>query len=432
MLKIIFHRGRQFIKTQPDTFNYGMDGLLTVGALSIAANNNNLFAQRLGATDFQLTLLQFFPHLLAILILIPAGIFVGSLQNKRKVISLMLLLTGIFFVVISVSAFVPTGVAVFFFLIFFAMASVSINGMYNITWQAFFPEVVPEEKRNNVLTFRTRMNMIVSLIVPLAVGGILTSIPSMEGKIAAHQIFYASAALFLFANAYHFRKIKTKTPADPKRISFTELKTALIRLKSNKAFIIFTSVVLFFHMTWHIDWTLFFIAQANYLLMNELSLALVPVSGMIAQLLTLKFWSKNNIKQGIDLPIVYSIAGLVFLPFALILALNLPSPFGVISLVVLHFFSQLTFANLSLNLFQCLLKVVDEEYRSLSISVYVCIITLSNAIMPMVGVLIYTALGGTALALQITFVGIALLRIVAAGLWMLRLRSHTHGFATSS
>jgi len=421
MINRLLLRGRQFVNAQPVTYNYGVDGLLVMGALSIAANNNNLFAQRLGATDFQLAHLQLFPHLLALFLLIPAGLLVGSLQNKRKVISLMLLLTGIFFAVISISAFVPSN-PVLFFVVFFALASVSVNGMYNVTWQAYFPEVVPEEKRNTVLTFRTRMTMFIALIVPLSVGIILTAIPSMSGKIAAHQIFYAVAAVLLIINSFHFRKIKATAPAESKRVSFAEIKVAVRRLKGNKPFIIFTLAMLFFHMTWQIDWTIAFICQANYLQMNELALTLVPVSGVIAQLLTLKFWSKNNAKKGVDQPVVYAILGLAVLPLGFIAAMNMSHLQGIILFLVVHFITQLTIVNIVLNLFQCLLKVSDEEYRSFSISIYISIMTLSNAIMPRVGVWIYHQLGANAQALQITFAGIVVLRFIAAGLWMLRVK----------
>ena len=421
MINRLILRGRQFVSTQPDTFNYGIDGLLVMGALSIAANNNNLFAQRLGATDFQLTHLQLFPHLLALFLLIPAGLLVGSLRNKRKVISLMLLLTGIFFAVISVSAFMP-GNQVLFFVIFFALASVSVNGMYNVTWQAYFPEVVQEEKRNTVLTFRTRMTMFIALGVPLAVGVILTSIPSMSGKIAAHQIFYAVAAVLLIVNAFHFRKIKATAPAESKRVSFAEIKIAARRLKGNKPFIIFTLAMLFFHMTWQIDWTIAFICQSTYLQMNELALTMVPVSGVIAQLLTLKFWSKNNAKKGVDQPVVYAILGLAVLPLGFIAAMNMSHMPGIILFLAVHFITQLTIVNIVLNLFQCLLKVSDEEYRSFSISIYISIMTLSNAIMPRVGVWIYHQLGANAQALQMTFAGVVVLRLLAAGVWMLRVK----------
>jgi len=425
----IVSRGRYFIKTQPSSVYYGIDGILVIGAMNIAANNNNLFAMRLGASEFQLGLLHFFPSLFALLLLIPVGLFIDSLKNKRRMISAMLLLSAFFFVVVSTSAFVPVH-TVYFFLVFFALAAVSTNGLYNLAWQSFFPEAVPQEGRNTVLTFRARMTMIVSLIVPLAIGEILTAVPGDGGKIIAHQLFYLLSAALLVANAFHFRKIKAVLPAKPRRISFAEMKAASRRLITNKQFIFFTLVILFFHMTWHFDWTLYFIGQATYLQMNERMLMLVPVASTIAQLLTIKFWSKKTAKQGPERPLLYGILGLALNPVAIIVGTSLPASVGMYGFLVIHFAAMLTFANVTLNVFQCLLKVVDEKSRSFSISIYTCLIMISNAIMPLAGVATYNALGGNLNALRLAFAIAFVVRIVATGLWLLRVKYFARTFTS--
>jgi len=268
------------------------------------------------------------------------------------------------------------------------------------------------------------MTMIVSLFAPLAIGAILTAIPSDGGKIITHQVFYVLAAVLLIINALHFRKIKATRPATPKRVSFAELKTAAKRLSKNKAFIWFALVVLFFHITWQADWTLYFIGQRNYLEMNELFLSLSPVLAMLAQLITLKRWSKNNARQGVELPIVYGIIGLALCPVAMILGVMMPVNWlGITMFLMFHFIGHLGFANITLNLFQCLLKVVDEEYRSFSISVYTMLITLSHAVMPVAGIALYRGLGGNRSGLMWAFAILFFARMAAAGLWVLYYRS---------
>ncbi|MCL1842905.1 MAG: MFS transporter [Defluviitaleaceae bacterium] len=423
--------GRSFVRSQPISVKYGIDGVLTLGAVSVVANNNNLFAQRLGAGDFHLSMLQFLPQMLNLFLLIPAGLLIDNLANKRRMLSAALMIAGVFFALAGGAAFLPVH-SVYFFLVFLALANVSV-GITNLTWQSYFPEVVPEgedawasgvkESRNAVLTFRARMTMIVSLVVPLSVGAILTSIQSDGGKIAAHQGFYILAAVMLLSNALHFRKIKAVKATTPKRISVAQLKTAAGRLKKNKLFIAFALTVLFFHMSWQMDWTLYFIGQRNYMLMGEVLLSLTPVGGMVAQLLTLKYWSRNNARQGVEFPIVYGILGLALCPIAMILGVSIPDPrLGIPVFLLVHTIGHLAFANITLNLFQCLLKVVDEEYRSFSISVYTLLITLSNAVMPVAGVAIYRALGGNRQGLVYTFAILFIIRIAAAGLWLIYLR----------
>ena len=415
-------RIKKLATDQPLSMNYALDGILVAGALSIVANNNNLFAQRLGASAFHLSMLQFLPAILTFFLLIPAGLMADSLKNKRRMMTLVLLLAGGFFGVVSLSPFVP-GHNVYFMLVFLALALVSANGMYNLAWQAFFPEVVVEESRNKVLTFRARLVMVVSLVAPLSVGTILTAIPSTEGKIRAHQGFYVLAAVMLLANVFHIKKLRAVMAATPKKVSLAELKTAGKRLVKNKPFILFTGAILFFHMAWHVDWTLYFIGQANYLQMNELLLSLTPVSGMVAQLITLKFWSKRNTRRGVDSSMTYGIFGLALNPIAIIVGTALPHPFGIVAFLTLHFIAMFTFANITLTLFQCLLRVVDEEYRSFSISIYTCLITLSNGVMPVLGVSLYHSLGANARGLRLAFAIIFVMRILAGIIWILRMKS---------
>ncbi|MCL2456951.1 MAG: MFS transporter, partial [Defluviitaleaceae bacterium] len=370
-------------------------------------------------------------QMLNLFFLIPMGLFADSLSNKRRLLSVALVLAGIFFATAGSAAFVPVHM-VYFFLIFLALANVSI-GITNLAWQSYFPEVVPEngevrEKRNDILTFRARMTMIISLIAPLSIGAILTAIPSEGGKIAAHQVFYMLAAVFLISDAIHFRKIKAVAPAEPKRVSWAQIKIAATRLSKNKNFIFFAAAILFFHMTWHADWTLYFIGQRNYLGMNEVLLSFTPVGAMIMQLVTLKKWSRANAKQGVERPFTYGIFGLALCPIAMIVGVSVPDArLGIPLFLTIHALGHLAFACITLNLFQCLLNVVDHEYRSFSISIYTMLVTLSNAIMPVAGVALYRTFGGDRRAIIFSFAVIFFARILAAGFWILYVKFITKG-----
>ncbi|MCL2188806.1 MAG: MFS transporter [Defluviitaleaceae bacterium] len=406
---------RAFYFDNPLAVRYGVDGLLVLGAISLAVNNNSIFALRLGAGDFQLSLIHLLPQGLNMLLLIPAGLFADSLINKRRMLSGALLLAAAFFMLAGFSAFIPVH-TVYFFLGFVALANVCI-AMYNLTWQAFFPEVVDAEKRNAVLTFRARITMVISVIMPLVSGGILAAVPSHDGKVRVHQIFYILVGVLLIVNAFYLRRLQAVTPAAPKRVSLAQFKTAVKRLSKNKPFIGFAGVALFFHLTWHVDWTLYFIGQANYLHMNEFQLSLTGVGATLAQLVTLAFWSRQNAKHGVEKPVTFGILGLSLCPIAMILALSVPVRLGIPVFLGANFIAHMAFATIAVSFFQCLLKVVDKEYRSLSISLYTCFIMASNAIMPVAGVALYRTAGGNLYALRNVFWFVFGLRIVAAAIW---------------
>ena len=423
-------RIKKFADSDPVAARYAMDGLLAALAVNIASNNNNLFALRLGAGDYQLSLVQFLPQFFTLLILIPGGLFAGSLGNKRRIITGALITGAIGYLLCALSPFfrlkpltngLNQAYTIYFFLVFLALAAGSM-AMYNISWQSFFPEVVDIKDLNRVLTMRSHMDVFISIPLPLLVGTILLHTAAGRGKITVHQCFYFFSALFLVLTAMNYRRIKAVRPAAPKRISFFETKNAVESLLHNRQYLLFISAALFFYMMWHFDWTLYFIGEVIYLKMNEFQIGLATLGATTAQFLTMRFWSRINEKHGVVLPVTSGILGLSLCPIAMIVSTSLPVSIGPYIFLTLHAIVSLPLATITLNMLQCLLQVTDEEYRSFSISVYTCLICLSNAVMPVAGIALYRALGGDRNGLRLAFAIIFVLRIVAAGLWLLRWR----------
>jgi MFS family permease len=423
-----FTRVRKFAVSNPVAARYAMDGLLAALAVNIASNNNNLFALRLGAGDYQLSLVQFLPQLFTMLILIPGGLFAGSLRNKRRLIIYALLTGAMGYLLCALSPFfrfTPHGsefnpaYSIYFFLVFLALAA-GATATYNISWQSFFPEVVDIKERNRVLTTRSHMDVFISIPLPLLVGTILIHTAAGGGKIIVHQCFYFFAALFLILAAINYRRIKAVRPAAPKRVSFSEIKKATLSLSRDKPYLFFIAVTLFFYMMWHFDWTLYFIGQYTYLKMNEFQIGLTTLGATAAQFLTMRFWGRYNEKHGVVFPVTFGILGLSLCPIAMIISLSLPVSFARYVFLPLHAIVSLPLATTTLNMFQCLLQVADEEYRIFSISVYTCLVCLSNAVMPVAGVALYRALGGDRDGLRLAFAIIFVLRIVSMGFWLLR------------
>jgi MFS family permease len=309
--------------------------------------------------------------------------------------------------------------SIYFFLAFLSLAAAATS-TYNVSWQSFFPEVVDTHERNRVLTVRTHMDVFISIPLPLLVGTILLRAAASREKILVHQCFYVCAALFLVLAALNYRRIKAVRPAVPKRVSFFELKKAVKSLLHNKQYVLFIGAAIFFYMTWHFDWTLYFIGQVSYLKMNEFQIGLTTLGATVAQFLTMRFWSRRNEKHGVILPVTFGILGLSLCPVAMIISTSLPVSIAPYVFLPLHAIVSLPLATVTLNMLQCLLHVTDEEYRSFSISVYTCLVCLSNAVMPVAGVALYRALGGDRNGLRCTFAIIFALRIIAAFLWLLR------------
>lgn len=103
-----------------------------------------------------------------------------------------------------------------------------------------------------------------------------------------------------------------------------------------------------------------------------------------------------------------------------IVATSLPLPQGQFAFVIMNTLANITLAAVNLNMMQCLLQVVPVNNKTLYISIYTVLVTLSNAFMPLIGVVIYTKLGADLSALQLAFWIIFVARIISTGRWGLR------------
>jgi len=419
---------KKLAKSNPVAIRYIMDGLLAVGAVNIASSNYSLFAVRLGADDLQLSLVQFLPHFFTLLVLIPGGLLMDRLHNKKRIVIVMMLIVIFGFFLLAISPFADV-YSIQFFLGSLALTGSSV-ALYYIAWQSFFPSVVDANTRNQVLTLRTRVTLIISMITPLLVGVVLTSIGSISGKIIAHQAFFVSALLLFLLAMLNFRKFRikrqyTQQTAILKGIPLSEILNAGKSMLHNKQFKLFTAAALFFHITWHFDWTLYFIGQVNYLQMNEFQLGLTGLGAALIQLLTLKFWSRKNDKYGVVLPFTFGILGLSLCPVFMIFSVSIPLSIGPHLFIILHTLAHIPFCVVTLNLFQCILLVVDNEYRSFYMSVFASLLCLSNAVMPVIGVVLYQSLGGNLDGFRHTMFIIFTLRIIAALFWLLWWKQRT-------
>jgi len=246
----------------------------------IYSTNNNLFASRLGADDYQLSLLLSIPMLISMVILIPGGFLTDALRSKRSMIVGALSAAVVLYLGIG---FLPFFIEFKFntFLLFMAAVSVS-SSLCSISASVYFAEAVVVENRNRIITVQTFISSIMGIIIPLITGLILTGLKTNEGKIIAHQSFFIFAALIVFSQIFVFRKINAVVEVPVKKISFGMVKEAGSRLIRNKKFLLYSAVYIFFYAVWTMDSTLTYISLTQYLQFDEVMLSYISVSSTVA------------------------------------------------------------------------------------------------------------------------------------------------------
>ena len=409
--------GRFFVYLERPIKLYAIEGIIIAFVVNLIVNNNNLFATRLGADDFHLGLVSMLPQLVNMVVLIPAAILTDSLKTKRKMVIFSIGLTGIIYFAIGFVPMFQLRLAAFIGLLALSGGTMTI---YNLSWQSFFPEVIPIEKRNKTLTIKTYMSLFISIITPLLTGAILSRLSTNELKIMTHQVFFFCGSLLIAIQIIVLRRMTSVSAPKAPSVGFNELKEACVGLIRNKAFVFFACVAWFFYIAWHMDWTLFFIGQTKYLKLNETQLGIVIAAGTLAQFLTLRFWSRMNERKGVVYTLTFGLFGLSLVPLAMITATILPVSINKPVFILFHTIVSLSLAAIQLNPFQCLLEVLDEKYKTISISIFTVLTCLSNAVMPFTGVMLYRAFGGDLKALHNTLWIVFVLRLFAGLLWLLR------------
>ncbi|MFV0342552.1 MAG: MFS transporter [Anaerocolumna sp.] len=396
---------------------FSVEGILYALICNMLYNNNNLFALRLGASEFQVSLVSSIPQFVGVLVLIPVGILTDRMRNKQFVVTTSLLVLSILFVMIGFSPFFGE----FSFMVFLILVSLSIGPLtsYNTSWQAYFSDVVPFEGRNRVFTVRTSCVFFINFCSPLITGAILASFLMNSDKIRVHQLFYFLGAVILFVQIFFLKKLKEGQAVEQNFIKLSELKNTVLDLIHHKPFTKFLGAALLFYITWHIDWTLYFLGQVNYLNMNESWLSFVSIGAAIAQFLTIGFWSRINDRIGPKFGMILANLGLALCPICMIVGTSLSVSYAPVIFILMNTFANLTIANVALNIPQYLLISIPARNKTLSIAIYTVFITLSNAIMPMFGVKLYTLLGANLKALQTVCWIIFILRILSSLKWFL-------------
>lgn len=397
---------------------FTIEGMLITLVNNLVGNNNNLFGTRLGASDLQLSLLTTIPQLVGLMVLIPGGILTDRMKNKRNMVRAALFMLAMFYASIGFVPMLSTNQFTAFLILL--AASAGPMTVYNVSWQAYFSDVVNTEKQNHIMTYRTALTFVIGIIIPLVSGMLLASANTNDGKIHLHQTFFWIGAALLLIQILVLNQIKDSPTTSAIRLQTGQLKGVVTELLHNKKFLSYVGVAIFFYATWHIDWTLYFIGQVNYLKLNEAWLSYVNIGNAIVQFITIGFWSRLNDKYGVRFGIIFGNLGLALCPICMIIATGLPVPQGQLTFLLMNTLSNIPLAAINLNILQCLLQVVPENNKTLYISIYTVLVTLSNAFMPLIGVIVYTKLGANLNGLQITFGIIFVLRIISSCLWFLR------------
>ena len=378
---------------------FGIEGLLFQFVYSLAAGNGigtNLYATNLGATDTQVSMVQLLSNLLAVALLLPAGILSDRTKNSKTMPVIILLFVGVMYFFYGTVPVMGEQRMVFFFL--FVSLTAGLMAIYNAIWQAFFGDVTPLADRNRVYAFRNRFVFAISTVAPILLGTILTAMPDSERKLSVLRIFFYLCGALNLLNAFVLSRIPggRRSPealAQIPKFSFSAFSEVLRGLAHDKRFLIYFGSIMFFYMGWHLDWTMWYIGQTQYVGLTEAQLSWYSAACAILQLLTLGIFARANEKKTVHFTFIFCVLSLMLCPLTMLVSGLAPVGLRPAVFLVLGTLVCIPQGANNLCLVQMLLEVTPEKNRSLIVSLNMAFVTLSNAVMPFVGVQLYNALG---------------------------------------
>lgn len=404
------------------TLLFAIEGVLLQYITSINGFGNNLYALNMGASDLQIGLVQTVANLAAVALLLPNGLFGERLRSPRALPAFTLAFMGVMYFFYGT---VPAmgDMRMTFFFVFLALTS-GVLAVYNAQWQTFFGEVVTDPReRNGVYASRNRFMFAVGTLTPLLCGAAMSACTQSAEKLSVLRGFYytCGAAMLLAALILSRMPVQHRAVA-AKGFSLADAAVALNAAVHSRTFRSFFVCILFFYLSWHVDWSLWFIAQTQYCGMSELNISVLNALSCVVQLLTIGRFARLNQTRGVGFSLLFGIGALVCCPLTVCLCLALPHaarPFVFIAVVTLLCAPQ---SCINLCIVQMLLSAVPERGRSLIVSLYTIVVTLSNSLMPLFGVQLYTWWGADAQSLLTVNLCVFVWRAVALTIFVLRWR----------
>lgn len=407
MKKSLFYRAKKMPPSAQIMLLFAVEGVFLQYITSINGFGLNLYATNMGATDSQIGIIQMVPNIVACAALLPLGILADRLKSTKTIplLTLLVMCAGYAFLG-SVPALGERCMELFFVSLAFTAGALAI---YNAQWQAMFGAAVSLRQRNDVYAFRNQFMFVIGILAPVICGILMGRCHTADGKLLVLRSFFYLCAVCVLLQAAAIKKIPVKQQEEGKapaeagkassRFSVSDLLEAITSVGKNKALRWFFVPVVFFYITWQLDWSMWYLGQVKYCKMSEMTLSICNGVFNIGQLAAVGMIAKVVRKKSPDFALIIAGIGLCFCPVIMILVPHLPLAYRGVTFIVLMTVLNAPQCAVALCTVQILLNAAPEKNRSLLISLFTMMTTLTNSVLPLLGVRLYTALGADLTAL---------------------------------
>jgi len=364
--------------------------ILFAAILGAASTFNGAYSIRLGASNFEVSLLSSIPALMAVLVSLPAGQFLQSKANRKPWILGSLLLNRSVFILLALvpwfsPRFIQQGSIVVAVLVIMSIPA----HFFNVGWIPLLADVIPEEHRAGLFAARNITYNIILSICVLLYGQWLVRVTFPRN----YQAMYLLAFIAALVGQYFLMKVDVPISSSaPQKVS---TKTSLtdrwhefqFTAKEYTGFLHITRNTLLHGCgIWMAAplYILYYVKQLNA------SDAWIGIQGTVASLATIAgyaFWRWVISHWGEQKTLKCTIIFLGLLPIFAGLLPNLN--FILVAIGINGFLASGT----NLSHINILIKVMPEDRRPGYTALYMTIMNIGAFICPMLGVSIANYIG---------------------------------------
>jgi MFS family permease len=410
-----------------------MEGIVYTTAFYLYNPFIQMFSKRMGGGNIHTALLNALPPLAAAFTLIPFGILIERINRKKQTIAVLLGVLSLFFAAVSFVPVIPGATKVIIYVALIGLMNCPVS-LYVATWQSFFAENFKGSFANRIYTLRSKYSTLFGLVTVLTAGLILTNIPSSDAhRISFYRSFYAICFALTLLQIFFFSKVRERRApnsadaSDMAQVSdnavasdtaqapgelkpfFKISKGDFAGILTDKPFIIFCICGFAYHFVWQMAWPVLFIYNTDYARLNELQLSMINFLQGLAQFFSFSLWGKLIEKKGSSMAIIIGAAGIAATMLAFTTLISYPM------ILVVNIFSGIFLAGFNLSLFLNLLEILPQDKKTVYISIFNTITSITGFAAPLAGIRIYEL---TSVYFTLGLAGI--LRFAATGLYLLR------------
>jgi MFS family permease len=365
-----------------------------------------LYLLALGATSIQVGALASIASLFGLLLPIPGAQWAARINSQKRVVFISYSLRYVAVFAALLVPFVTSGPSAIYFAIGLLAVRAAFIHLGNSSWTAFAGQIIPPDRRGRFFSARkTVMALATFVFVPLA-GILIESFPKPMG----YQIsFLVSVALGAIAQSFYARIPELSVAVNKK--TAVGISTIWKSLVSNRIFLQFTLVSMFFSFFWQLGGPYFGVYQVKVLGATPRIVGVLSMASSILRMVGQQLWGRLVDRRGARW--AFSLC-LLFIPVLPFIWLPLTNPWQLLFVVLP---SGFLWAGREIANFNLLLELPTKEEQTQAIATYNTLIGLANIFGPLVGGQVVEILG-----YKWDFVISGFGRLVAAILFVIILR----------